>query len=446
MYALMQALDINRELTPPQSMVKSLLKLVPLPTWGGNPLSLAVAATTGTVLVGSLAYGTYCIAAPAYRVARIAMGWRPPSRLDVAPSNVTNHGSRVESRFAGSVETYMSMANGQVAVGHYADNDFRVSGSGFRCDVGPNECLIVPGHVWEEVVMRAGDRVTLRGKTSDVHVKDSDLVKREIYTDVFLIQLPPSTFSKMGVGKPTIGSIDKKTPAKLAGPAGMGTLGNLSLSERAFGMTHYEGTTLPGYSGAPYTVSGNIVAMHLRGADTQHGPNIGVSAQLLYVTAKKMLDSKLEDSEEWLIDQVTKRKKRMFIDQTWGHPDSMRVRIGNQFAIIEKDVIASVLGADIDEYVDYLDFNEIHDGAPESIDSVQGNSQRPGDSTSLEDPQGSEPSVAQNSVTTALIDCIKSLESTLEKTKKPARRPNKSYRKQSPESATTSGQGAQATI
>nr|QJI53810.1 MAG: hypothetical protein 1 [Solemoviridae sp.] len=401
--------------------------------------------TAGTVLAGAVAFGAYKLSAPTYRVARLALGWRPPAKMDVAPQNVTNHGSRAESRFAGSVETYMSMAIGQVAIGHYVDNEFRVSGSGFRFDVGPNECLVVPAHVWEEVVMRAGDRVTLRGKTADAHVSDSEVVKKEIYTDVFLVQLPPSVFSKIGVAKPNIGSLDKRSAAKLAGPAGLGTLGNISLSDRAFGMTYYEGTTLPGYSGAPYTVSGNIVAMHLRGADTQHGPNIGVSAQMLYVTAKKTLDLKLEDSEEWLVDQVTKRKKKMFIDQTWGHPDSMRVRIGNQFAIIEKETIASALGSDLDEFVDYIDFSD-NNGAFESAGTASGNAQTPGVLLSLAEPQGLEPSAAQTSINLGLNDCMKLLQSLPEEEIRKIR--NKSFallQKRSPGSAITNGQAKTAT-
>lgn len=446
MFALCHFLDLNRQIAPPQSMWQSVLQLSVPTTWGGNPLTLTAQAATGTMLTGALLYGAVKMAAPAYRMTRIAFGWRPPSRLDVAPQNVTNYGPRAESKFAGSVETYMSMAIGQVAVGHYADAEFRISGSGFRIDVGPHECLVVPAHVWEEVVMRAGDRVMLRGRTADVEVKDSEVRKLEIFTDVFLIVMPPSIFSRLGVAKPTIGSIDRKAPAKLAGPAGMGTLGNISLNDRSFGLTFYEGTTLPGYSGAPYTISGNIVAMHLRGADTQHGPNIGVSAQVLYVTAKKMLGLALEDSEEWLIEQVTRRKKRMIIDQTWGHSDSLRVRIGNQFAIIEKETIAAALGEEFDEYVDYIDFSEM-DGNNESTGNNQGNLQHPGASTSSEDPQGLEQYAALNSLTTALQDCVKSLEGMKHQPNQRKRaRPNKSSQKQSTELASTSGQDQEVTI
>lgn len=438
-----ELLNIASTPAPRQSMVRSVLGFFRLPTLGGKSLSLSVEIAAGTLVLAPLAYAVYKAAAPSYRVARLALGWRPPSKLDVSPSNVTNHGSKAESRFAGSVETYMSMAVGQVAVGHYSDNEFRVSGSGFRMDLGPVECLLVPGHVWEEVVMRAGDRVTLRGKSADVHLNDRDIQRQEIYTDVFLIQLPTNTFSKLGVGKPKIASLDKRSAAKLAGPTGMGTLGTLSLSERSFGVTHYEGTTLPGYSGAPYTVAGDIVAMHLRGADTQNGPNLGVSAQLLFVTAKKVLDLKLEDSEEWLVDQVNKRRKKMFIDQTWGHPDSMRVRIGNQFAIIEKDVIAAALGAEIDEYVDYIDFSEVN-GSQES--SQSGNLNAPGVLLSLASPQGLEQSSPLTSISIGLEDCLKSLTKLpTDQLKKIASESTRLWHKQSQESATTSGRTKKAT-
>lgn len=429
---------------PPQSMVAVAKAFCRSLLWGREtaPLSRTELAIYGFGAAFT-AYGLSIVAKPAYRVARQALGWRPPAKMDVSLANVTNHGSRAESRYAGSAETNMSMADGQVAVGHYGDNQFRVSGSGWRLDLGPTECLITPCHVWEEVLARAGDRVTLRGKTRDLEVKDSDVVRQEIFTDVLLIQLPPNTFARLGVSKASIVSIDKKASAKIAGPVGMGTMGYLSLSDRAFGMTHYEGTTLPGYSGAPYTVAGKIAAMHLRGSDTQNGPNIGVSAQIIYVTAKKVLNLNLEDSEEWLIDQVTKRKRRIFIDNSWNHPDSYRVRIGNQFAIIDREVMGQALGESLDEYVDFIDFDPT--GPKESTGS--GNLMTPGALPSLAEPQGSGPLDHQLLISEGLNAWLESLDhlSTTE-LRKILSKSNQLYQKRCHASTTTSGQTKPATI
>lgn len=387
-------------------MWAALFQTVQSAVGGGKPLSLKVAYATPVVLMGYAAYGL-CRSLPStYRNVRLLMGWRPPSKLDVSPASVTNHGSRAESRFAGSVETAMTMATGQVSLGHYGDNQFRVSGSGWRMDVGPLECLVVPAHVWEEVVSRTGDRVTLRGRLKDCELSDADVVKEEIYTDVFLIKMPPNTFSRIGVSRPTIIPIESKSAAKVAGPAGFGTMGYLALNDRAFGMTWYEGTTLPGYSGAPYTVAGKIAAMHLRGADTQHGPNIGVSAQLLYVTAKKHLDVRIEDSEEWLIQQVQNKKRRIYIDSSWGALDSYRVRIGNQFAIVDKDAFDATVGASWDEYVGYLDYDPT--GPVES--SGSGNLPSPGALPSLAEPQVLAQSVPLNYASLDINDWLTALD------------------------------------
>ncbi|APG75778.1 hypothetical protein 1 [Hubei sobemo-like virus 45] len=355
---------------------------------GGSPGPFRVAAYCGAA--GALAAGAYVGFPKLVNSVRRSFGWRPPMKMDVSPASVTNHGRLAESRFAGSAETAMSMAVGQVAVGLYMEGSFRVSGSGFRVDVGDLETLIVPAHVWEEVVARSGDRVVVRGKKADVELLDSEVRKHEIHTDVFLVVMPPNAFSKAGVGRSTIVPIVGKLSAKVAGPHGMGTFGTLSLGERAaFGTTWYHGTTLPGYSGSPYTVSGNIAAMHLRGAEVQHGPNIGVSAQMLYVTAKHVLNQRLEETYEWLTE-MAQRKADIEYDQSWRSQDTVRVKVKGQFAIVDKDAMNSAYGDDWHNQVRYRDYTEDSKRNRHSAltQESSGNAARPGVLPSPVGPQG----------------------------------------------------------
>lgn len=225
-------------------------------------------------------------------------------------------------------------------------------------DVGPISCLVTAGHVWDEVVARTLDHVVLRGPVRDVQVELDSLTIHEIHTDVYLVVMPPNVFAQLGVAKPRIGAFDRAT-AKIAGPESMGTVGVISIPRSAaFGTVWYEGTTLPGYSGCPYSVNGMIVGMHLRGAETRNGANIGVSAQMLYVTAKYVLNQKLEDTEEWIAEVLSKKDEVILVDKNWGHSDSSRIFLRNSYHILENDVLYGAVGDRYQKNLQFVDLPE----------------------------------------------------------------------------------------
>ncbi|APG75900.1 hypothetical protein 1 [Hubei sobemo-like virus 44] len=361
----------------------------------GGSTSSKIACTVGATVI-TVGIGV-AVVKGWYRLKR-AVGIRPSTKVQVTPAAVTNHGSR-ESRFAGSAEVAMPMATGQVLIGFYSGDEYITSGGGYRMDLTTGPYLVVPCHVLDEVEARGSGEVVLRGPKTDISMKLDRENIAEIITDVYVMKVQENLFPNLGVKKPKIGRIERTASAKIAGPGGKGTLGDISLQIGQVGMTYYRGTTLPGYSGCPYQVDGNIVGMHLRGSIVPDGPNIGIAARMIYITANYLL-AKPEDSLEWLTDQVIKRGNKLKIDKNWGSLDSYRFQLGGDFAIVESDTIYEALGEDwLDKYTEYSDFEDRYHSKKKgkSRGESAGNEQSPGVSGLPESAQGSQSLVGQQS-------------------------------------------------
>lgn len=99
----------------------------------------------------------------------------------------------------------------------------------------------------------------------------------------------------------------------------------------AFGWVSYHGSTVKGFSGAPYFVGNTVFGMHVGGLKT----NIGYDAAYL----RMLVLSRLEDSEEWLIKQAMKGKKFKYERNPYD-PDEYRVEMDGNYYTVSSEGLA----------------------------------------------------------------------------------------------------------
>lgn len=109
---------------------------------------------------------------------------------------------------------------------------------------------------------------------------------------------------------------------------------------KQFGYCKYAGSTIKGFSGAPYYVNKTVYGMHLGGDAVNLGYE-GAYIQSLLRPSKTIIRNQ-EASEDWLIDQAYSIRKFEY-DRSPYDPDEYRVRIGNRYHIVETDVLDRML-------------------------------------------------------------------------------------------------------
>nr|AXV43878.1 hypothetical protein 1 [Yongsan sobemo-like virus 1] len=111
-----------------------------------------------------------------------------------------------------------------------------------------------------------------------------------------------------------------------------------------FGFVSYTGSTTKGFSGAPYYFGRTIFGMHL-GADSK---NMGYDGAYLRTelrpsrVIKKQTGLDTEDSAEWLIGQLDRYEEIEYSRSPY-NPDEYKVRVGNQYHIVDDEVMEAVL-------------------------------------------------------------------------------------------------------
>nr|QPZ88398.1 hypothetical protein [Soybean thrips sobemo-like virus 4] len=184
------------------------------------------------------------------------------------------HGSRFS---AGKIPDY------QVAVlepGIFGDKHI---GYGLRVN---EEYLVAPFHV-------IGDRdvVVLAGKNGKTAIAPS-VVKSKLTPDVCYVTVGSQTFSR--IGATTL--VASSTTGGVGNCAGQeGTSAGLLRKTPVRGALLYEGSTIPGMSGAAYTQTGRVVGMH-HGTLSHDGYNFGTAIETImlempFITGKRRLES-----------------------------------------------------------------------------------------------------------------------------------------------------------
>lgn len=125
----------------------------------------------------------------------------------------------------------------------------------------------------------------------------------------------------------------------------MGTVTDAG-EEIGFGRVAYDGTTAAGWSGSPYYVNNIVYGMHTNGGKV----NFGLDASYILTLLKKGAESRfvtredleketdkdniLEASADWLMEQLTKKGKKLRFQRNL---DEVRVFDGQQYHVFDRD-------------------------------------------------------------------------------------------------------------
>lgn len=198
-----------------------------------------------------------------------------------------------------------------------------MSGQGFNTKTG----IFTAHHVVEDA-----DEVVLKTESGNVTVEASGFVQLE--GDVAVYIPTAQEIGTLSLSQAKI--VNVSTPTIKAGlmvkvqAFGQRTMGLLESSE-SFGLCQYKGSTIKGFSGAPYHVGKVVYGMHIGGATV----NLGFESAYLYMLARKFN----EDTDDYLFDQIMTEGK----DYTWERspydPDEARVKMDGLYYNVDMDLV-----------------------------------------------------------------------------------------------------------
>lgn len=110
-----------------------------------------------------------------------------------------------------------------------------------------------------------------------------------------------------------------------------------------FGYVTYAGSTVKGFSGAPYYLNNTIFGMHLGGNHVNLGYDAAYIRSLLKPTTV-ISDGRLsnEDSMEWFLEQAEHQKEVLF-DRSPYDPDTYRVKLNGTYHMVDDTVMSRLL-------------------------------------------------------------------------------------------------------
>lgn len=235
----------------------------------------------------------------------------------------------MESVRKGSEERPMTSCAAQCTIGRIdVAGDFIVIGNALRFD---EDWLVGPDHVLAE------DAVYAKGRQSKVSLKGFERVK--LATDLVAIRLKSDDWARIGVAVLKLGHVEGSEFVSICGPAGTGTCGSMSLDHERFGWTVYEGTTMPGYSGAAYQKGPMAVSMHVHGGVV----NAGYAAGYIWVLLKIHMKMYDEDTESYLREQHRRGTITRFRSSPWGG-DEVIFEINGRFEFHRERNLAAHFG------------------------------------------------------------------------------------------------------
>ncbi|QKI29246.1 hypothetical protein 1 [Teucrium fruticans sobemo-like virus] len=180
---------------------------------------------------------------------------------------------------AGSIlENHKGVHPSQVAITVSGAFGFINEHVGYGIRMG--DVLVVPAHVLRDAA-RAKSRIFLESHKGCKEEMPVDVaVWSQKVSDVAYLFLTNDVWSRLQTSKARVPRTHKAAPIAYCSGNGKTSVGSVKVSNTPF-LMNYTGSTIPGMSGAPYTVArddGIVLAMHLGGA--VHA-NMGVSSHLL---------------------------------------------------------------------------------------------------------------------------------------------------------------------
>jgi len=264
-----------------------------------------------------------------------------PLKLVVDRTTVT--GCKVmESRRNGSNESQMTVPEFQCKIGYKQGIKFVVLGGAVRFD---GMALVAPDHV----LCDTAEEKFCYGKQGYLSLKNKPRITLD--TDLVMIILTEAEFSQIGIRSNKIHYINRDGEfAAIVGPENLGTTGVLRHDANCFGKVTYDGSTLAGYSGFPYTAGGNCIA-----GTHQFGGNVngGYNASYIWMLIRLELKMKFEDSGDWLLGEFKAGK----VLRWKHHPndfDLVQVCANGRYSVVEVDSMQKAFGDD------WRETNEIH--------------------------------------------------------------------------------------
>lgn len=193
------------------------------------------------------------------------------------------------------------------------------------------DCLLTAAHVMQDYTYV---KLVKGGAVS--HVTNWTLLDG----DIAMIPMRPEEASRLSLSKAKLISISPGSKSGLlvqVSALGKRSCGFLKTFEQ-FGFCEYQGSTIKGFSGAPYFMNNQVYGMHLGGAVS----NLGYEAAFLdalLVNEEKVYDP--EDSGEFIMDQISR-------DEDWQYernpytPDEYKVKANGKYYFLDEDQMDEV--------------------------------------------------------------------------------------------------------
>lgn len=172
--------------------------------------------------------------------------------------------------------------------------------------------LALPAHVWNRVAELGLTYVGLAGPTGKGSVPVKEVVAAKVVQDLVFLTLSAATFSSLGV---SVGRLHTKTVTE-ASVQVTGVVdsvvkfskGTIKPSSTLQFMYAYDGTTLPGFSGAAYSSGCVIYGMHTW-ANLDKKMNYGISSRAIDLELKSFLSVEATNDEmmEVIYEEPTSR-------------------------------------------------------------------------------------------------------------------------------------------
>lgn len=235
------------------------------------------------------------------------------SRVQLGSGTVCAFGEKM--RVGSLLEPVVDMPRFQAEVWTRRGGAFVKSGQGFLTKIG----FFTAYHVIEDA-----SEVQVVTPNAALAFKVNEFEQRE--SDVALLQLTQSQVGRLGMryAKLVPTSVVTERSGLLVKVQAFGnrTMGLLKPGQ-GFGLCEYSGSTVKGFSGAPYCVANNVYGMHIGGCTV----NLGFEAAYLYMLAKKHEES----TEDWLEEEIMNSGREYRWQRSPYDPDEARVEVDGKY-------------------------------------------------------------------------------------------------------------------
>lgn len=235
-----------------------------------------------------------------------------------------------ESLVTGSQELVQREPDCQVSVAYInPQGNLDVVGAGIRMKVGEHSLLLTASHN----LAYSTDLWLIKG-SNQVRVGQVEVIP--LAADASIVEVPERVFSTLGVKIAQLGPLPgKSTMVSISGVSGKGTVGQLHEVVNDYaGMGHveYRGTTMGGYSGAPYASGRTVYGMHVHGG----ARNGGYEILYLYAAAKVELEVYDEDTEDVYLARLFASRDADYYVQFKGRKAIVRVGAGRHYHVVDR--------------------------------------------------------------------------------------------------------------